>query len=124
MFGVTHTLAGRLLGNKWKLPPQITVVVAAHHVPPSERVDYPRDINRTIDLLTLVDHVVHRVHAGGGDRAGATSAVERLLEEPENGPMLDAVGVGARAAVDAIQPALAAVERQRKLLGIKTSMLA
>src|SRR5436190_609652 len=49
VFGVSHTLAGRLLGNKWKLPPQITVVVATHHIPRAERQGYPADLNRTID---------------------------------------------------------------------------
>jgi HD-like signal output (HDOD) protein len=121
LFGVSHTLAGRLLGNKWKLPPQITVVVAAHHVPPAERMGYPQDLTRAIDLMTLVDRVVHRVNSGGETRATATAAVERMLEEPDSGPILDALGLPAREVVGAVQPALAAVERQRRLLGIRAT---
>jgi HD-like signal output (HDOD) protein len=119
VFGVTHTLAGRLLGNKWKLPPQITVVVAAHHVPRADRGGYPPELNRTIDLLALIDQIVHRVHGGAMEEAAVAMAVEELLDHPDNEPLLDAVGLRTRDVVDSIRPALMAVERQRKLLGLR-----
>jgi HD-like signal output (HDOD) protein len=119
VFGVSHTLAGRLLGNKWKLPPQITVVVAAHHVPRSERKGYPPELNRTIDLLTLIDNVVHQVNGCAMKQTAVTAAVERMLENPDQEPLLEHVGLKAQDVIDAIQPALAAVERQRKLLGLR-----
>jgi HD-like signal output (HDOD) protein len=122
VFGVSHTLAGRLLGNRWKLPAQITVVLAAHHLPASERVSYPADLNRTIDLMGLIDQVVHHVNAGTFEPGDVASSVEQMLDLPEAEPVLDAVGISAREVVGCVEPALAAVERQRKLLGLRVSM--
>jgi HD-like signal output (HDOD) protein len=123
VFGVSHTLAGRLLGNKWKLPAQITLVVAAHHVPRNERTAYPPELNRTIDLLTLIDQVVHRVNEGT-DGSTMIAAVEESLETPASEILLESVGIRNRDVLDAIQPAMSAVERQRKLLGMKAPAFA
>jgi HD-like signal output (HDOD) protein len=122
VFGVSHTLAGRLLGNRWKLPAQITLVVAAHHVPRAERSAYPPEINRTIDLMTLIDQVVHGVNSATAAGAEVATEVERLLEDPAQEPLLEAVGVRARDVVDSVPPALAAVERQRRLLGLPAGL--
>lgn len=123
VFGFSHTMAGRLLGNKWKLPAEITVVVAAHHVPRAERQGYPADLNRTIDLMTLIDEVVHRVNGSAMEEVAITASVEEMLDGSDHEPLLDSVGLRPRSVVDAIQPALAAVERQRKLLGLKATLL-
>jgi HD-like signal output (HDOD) protein len=123
IFGLSHTLAGRVLGNKWKLPAQITVVVAAHHVPRMERESYPPELNRTIELLTLIDQVVHTVSEGGAGGSIA-AAVEETVEGPSCEPILELVGVRSQDVVDSVEPALAAVERQRKMLGLKASTFA
>jgi HD-like signal output (HDOD) protein len=124
VFGLNHTLAGRVLGNKWKLPPQITVVVAAHHVPRMERGSYPLELNRTIELMTLIDQVVHRVNEGTPSGGSIAASVEETVESPLCGPVLELVGVRAQDVVDSVEPALAAVDRQRKLLGLGTSAFA
>ena len=72
--------------------------------------------------MALIDHVVHRVH-GTVDRVAVTSSVEEMLDGPDHSPTLDVVGLRSRDVIDAIPPALAAVERQRKLLGLKPSLL-
>jgi HD-like signal output (HDOD) protein len=103
-------------------PTEELVVVAAHHIPRAEREGYPLELKRTIDLMTVLDQVVHRLN-GSSMEDVATASIEEMLDGAENEALLDAIGVRSRDIVDSIQPALAAVERQRKLLGLKASVL-
>jgi HD-like signal output (HDOD) protein len=121
VFGLSHTLAGRVLGNQWQLPPRITAVVTAHHIPRMDRGSYPQDLNRTIELMTIVDLVVHRLNEGLPSDGSIATSVEETLESPVCEPLLEIAGVRVQDVVDAVQPALAAVERQQKILGLESS---
>ncbi len=119
--GVTHAVAGRLLGNRWKLPSDVVLVVAAHHFERSARTAYPPEINRAIELVALVDDAVHAAARGSPTPDAAAEAVCERFEIESRAASLQAVGVTARQIGDAIRPALAAVARQRKALGIGAS---
>jgi HD-like signal output (HDOD) protein len=116
--GVTHALAGRLLGNRWKLPPEVVLVVAAHHMDRTARAAFPAELNRAIDLLGVVDEAVHAASAAEDGPEAATEAVGTRLEGSAHAAELDAVGLRAEQVADAIKPALAAVAKQRRALGL------
>jgi HD-like signal output (HDOD) protein len=116
--GVTHAVAGRLLGNRWKLPADVVLVVAAHHLDRRQRTAYPAEINRAIELVALVDEAVHAASRSAADPEGAAEAVQERFDHEDRSSTLQAVGVTAQQVADAVKPALAAVARQKKALGL------
>lgn len=116
--GLTHALAGRLLGNRWKLPPEVVLVTAAHHMAPTARSGFPAEINRAIDLLLVVDEAAHAATEAGEDVASAEAAVEERLDAEAFEARLEATGLRTRQVADAVKPALTAVAKQRRALGL------
>lgn len=116
LFGFDHAVAGRLVGNRWRLPADITLVIAAHHLPTEERARYPASINRVIDLMSLVDEMTHLALTRdlAGAEADATLAAHLAL--PDVAPLLATIGLDAAAASSAARAAVAAVAAQRKLV--------
>jgi HD-like signal output (HDOD) protein len=116
LFGFDHAVAGRLLGNRWRLPPDITLVIAAHHLPAGERAGYPAKTNRLIDLMALTDEISHVVQSRLASEKDVEHALTAHLAIPEVSALTEAVGVGTDAAVSAAVEAMAAVEKQRALV--------
>ncbi len=120
-FGVNHMMAGRLLGNRWKLPAEITLVVAAHHTERSTRTSYPPELNRAIDLMALVDEVVHLALEAPCEIDEFEMRVESALDASDSEAILEPTGLSPRQVVDCIRPALGLVEKQKQVLGIRAS---
>jgi HD-like signal output (HDOD) protein len=117
--GVTHALAGRLLGNRWKLPPEVVLVVAAHHMDRLARAGFPAELNRAIDLISVVDEAAHAATgAVDGPEAAAEAVLARFEDDQTASADLQAVGLKAEQVSDAMKPALAAVAKQRRALGL------
>ncbi|HYC76313.1 MAG TPA: HDOD domain-containing protein [Planctomycetota bacterium] len=116
--GVTHALAGRLLGNRWKLPAEVVLVIAAHHVPRQDRRAYPAEINKAIEVLAVVDEAVHVVTGAPRTPDETEAAVEARMDDADLEAVLEAAGLTAGQVSAAVKPALAAVEKQRRVLGL------
>ena len=69
VFGIDHPEAGRILAERWKLPPPFCEAIAQHHAPPG-------GTEASLDLsiiLRLASSVVHSLHDG--------RRVESLVQE-------------------------------------------
>lgn len=122
--GVTHTVAGRLLGNRWKLPADVVLVVAAHHMDRGARAAYPADLNRAIELVALSDDAVHAAARGSVTPDAAATFVRERMELDDRAPALEFLGLKPDQVSEAIKPALAAVARQRRALGLSAGAAA
>ncbi len=119
LFGFDHIMAGRLLGNRWRLPPEMTLVIAAHHIPAAERKGCPPTAARMIDLLTVVDEVVHLTITRGEDLDAVGHSLGNATAAPELRAVCDQLGITDAAILAALKIALKAADRQRQMLGIK-----
>jgi HD-like signal output (HDOD) protein len=116
--GVAHTMAGRLLGNRWKLPADVVLVGAAHHMDRAARMRYPADVNAAIELVAIVDEAVHAAARGSATPDDASRIVAERLAHPGVEDLLEATKLAPDQVGDAMKPALAAVARQRRSLGL------
>src|SRR5262249_47566783 len=113
-FGFDHQQAGRLLANHWKLPDEITVVIASHHFPRELRQGQQESTNALIDMLAIsdrlsriiADHVDHRIHA--------EAAITEWLVKPDAQKMLQPIG-SPDDVLQAVPVALASLERDQRL---------
>ncbi|HYC76314.1 MAG TPA: HDOD domain-containing protein [Planctomycetota bacterium] len=118
LYGVDHAVAGRLLGNRWKLPPDMTLVVAAHHLPADERKAYPAHLNRIIDLLALCDELVDLALARDERWDDVFAELPARLEDPALAAIVAAFGLQRGRLEDALRATAEAVDRQRQVLGL------
>lgn len=108
--GASHALAGRLLANRWEFPPDITVVIGAHHFPTPQRRSLPAHVNRLIDLVSLADLVVHHL-----------SDVEPALARDPGAALLSRLGLNARLVTGVLPQARQDMQRQVDALGLSRS---
>ena len=78
-FGFDHQQAGRLLANHWKLPDELTVVIASHHYPRELRVGQHDSTNATIDLLLITDRLSRLMVQNVERRAAMEAAIAEWL---------------------------------------------
>lgn len=119
LFGFSHNLAGRLLGNRWNFPPTMTLVMAAHHVAPKERHGYPDNVDRMIDLVNLSDLMAFAI--GGAtvkEEAEATARVDAALAGEHPAMLLERLDLQPSMVLSAVEPSLRQIERQCRVLGI------
>lgn len=119
LFGFDHVMAGRLLGNRWRLPAEMTLVIAAHHLSPAERPGCPPRVARFIDLLALVDELAHLAITRNEDAAEIEAALGHTLAAADVAELTARLGVDRAAVSTAMASALADMERQRRVLGVK-----
>ncbi len=116
LFGFDHETAGRMLGNQWKLPPDITLVIAAHHLPIGQREAFPESTNRTITVIDLADALSYQVHLHSKRREELEEDVETLICDGRDEELREELGLSVESVIGTIAPTLAAVDRQRVLM--------
>jgi putative nucleotidyltransferase with HDIG domain len=88
VFGCTHAEVGKLLAERWNLPPKLTSVIARHHVPgndgrlgPETAIVHTADIfARGLDLGSGGDDFVPRLDPGAWNLLGLnTTHLDMLL---------------------------------------------
>lgn len=119
LYGFDHVMAGRLLGNRWRLPVEMTLVIAAHHIPAAERNGCPPAAARMIDFLAVVDEVVHLTVTRGEDMEAVAQSLGHATAAPELRAVCDQFGFDDASILKALGIALDAANKQRQMLGIK-----
>jgi HD-like signal output (HDOD) protein len=119
LYGYDHMTAGRLLGNRWRLPAEMTLVIAAHHLPPAERQGCPPSVVRMIDFLALVDEVVHLAVTRAENLEDVAAALTTSLAAPELRAVCEQWKIDEAAILGALKTALEEADRQRRMLGVK-----
>jgi HD-like signal output (HDOD) protein len=114
-FGFDHQQAGRVLANHWKLPDELTVVIASHHFPRELRHGQHAATNTILDLLALTDRLGRLVEDDGDSRATPEGAVLAWLTTPEAQDLLEPLGCSHSDVPSVVAAALVRVERERRL---------
>lgn len=114
-FGFDHQQAGRLLANHWKLPDELTVVIASHHYPRELRVGQHDSTNATIDLLLITDRLSRLMVQNVERRAAMEAAIAEWLRTPEALHLLLPLGGSPEEVLHAVPLALAWRERDERM---------
>ena len=72
-FGFTHTDVGQLACEKWNLPDDFALAIAAHHEPPDTVTDSLSNLVRNANLIVKIAGI-----GNGGDPFAATSNLTKL----------------------------------------------
>jgi HD-like signal output (HDOD) protein len=110
-FGFDHQQAGRLLGNHWQLPEDLTVVIASHHFPRELRYGQQDSTNLVMDMLAVTDRLSRMVTANLHAADGADAAITDWLVTPEAQKLLGPLGGTPDEVMQAVSIALSGVER-------------
>jgi HD-like signal output (HDOD) protein len=114
-FGFDHQSAGRMLAQHWKLPEEITLVIATHHHPRELRRGHPDAVHAIIEMLQLTDRLSRIIAQHADQRMRAETAIAEWLVTPEAQNVLQAVGGSADEVLTAVRAALSNLERDQRL---------
>ena len=117
-FGVAHHTVGRMICTRWKFPAEITLVIAAHHLPRAQRINYPAHLRRMIDLVNLSDHIGVFLHEAAIQGEDAEVHLLHRLDFGAPLELIDELGLPIGQIIESIEPSLRHLARQTKVLGI------
>jgi HD-like signal output (HDOD) protein len=115
-FGFDHQVTGRLLSNHWKLPEDITVVVASHHYPEHLRIGHTDKTSALIDLLAITDRMARMIVADLERHAVPETTLAEWLAGEDATKRLRRVGLGPQEAIDAAHAAVASMATVESLI--------
>lgn len=114
-FGFDHQQAGRLLANHWRLPDEITVVIASHHFPRELRQGQHDSTNALIDMLAITDRLSRIIADHVDHRIQAEAAITDWLVKPDAQKILQPIAGSAEDVLQAVPVALASLDRDQRL---------
>lgn len=76
-----HTLIGRDLAAKWRLPAVFQATVAFHHQKePARRTGLSQELNQVVDVVFLANLLVHALHFGNSGHSKIAGVPRDVLE--------------------------------------------
>lgn len=117
-FGIAHQTVGRLIGSHWRFPPEITLVIAAHHLPLSKRINYPGHLQRMIDLVNLTDFMGVYLHEAGAYGEDMETWLVQRLDQGESSELLERLDLSISRTMTVVEPTLRQLHKQMSLLGL------
>jgi HD-like signal output (HDOD) protein len=116
ILGLDHATAGRLVGNRWRLPKEITLVMANQRQP----ADDPcfELVTKVGQLLDISDEVVHVLLLEDLSAKAAEQAASRVFGHPATAKAAAAIGIAENGVVEAAKASCDAVARLKNLHGI------
>lgn len=117
VFGFNHCTVGRLVGNRWRFPQELTLIMGGHHMSAHRRSQHPERVDRLMDLIILCDHLITCLRRAEGSGL-PEDEVRGLMEEESVAAVVERLGVEPREVQEAVRPALVQIERHADALGI------
>ena len=111
-------MAGRLLGNSWRFPKGLTLVIATHHAPPEKRREQSPFVERMISLVNLADCVGRAVRDTVDDSGELESTAASHLEDNGASSLMDNLALSRKGVLSTLKPCVEELEAHATSMGI------